>query len=39
MVRERADAFDEAAVRLTHDNRPVADRLAELLALDPASSI
>jgi hypothetical protein len=39
LVRERTEAFAEAVARLAQDGRPVAERLAELVALDPASSI
>lgn len=39
LVRERTDAFAELAARLTEDVRPPADKLAELVALDPAETI
>ncbi|MBA3812847.1 MAG: restriction endonuclease, partial [Caulobacteraceae bacterium] len=38
-VARRAEAFAQAATRLASDRRPVAERLAELAAADPASAL
>ena len=38
-VAQRAQAFTDAAERLASDRRPVAERLAELRAVDPASAL
>ncbi len=39
LVKQRLDAFAQAAARLASDRRPITERLAELTALDPATKI
>ncbi len=39
LIDDRRDAFAAAAERLATDPRPLAERLGELVALDPASAI
>jgi len=39
LVEERSDAFADAVGKLASDQRPIAERLAELATLDPASAL